>query len=205
MCIRDSKKYVREDKLRRGVALVRRRYPTLTVRTLDMSRLDEEAATILDLYNEAWGENWGHVPMRPAEFAQLVKEMKQIVDPKIVFIVEDAGVPVAFSLSLPNLNLALRHVTDGRLFPTGALQLLARAKAGAITECRNPLMGVRKAYRGHGLDALMNYATITEGPKAGYAACEMSWVLDVNTPLRNALDHLNSVIDKEYAMVETAI
>ncbi len=199
------KKYVREDKLRRGVALVRRRYPDLTVRTLDMARLDEEAATILDLYNEAWGDNWGHVPMRPAEFAQLVKEMKQIVDPKIVFFVEDAGVPVAFSLSLPNLNLALRHVADGRLFPTGALQLLARAKAGAIYECRNLLMGVRKAYRGQGLDALMNYATITEGPRAGYDACEMSWVLDVNAPLRNALEHLNSVVDKEYAMVETAI
>ena len=199
------KKYVREDKMHRGVALVRRRYPGLTIRTLDMSRLDEEAATILDIYNEAWSENWGHVPMRPAEFAQLVKEMKQIVDPRIVFLIEDAGVPVAFTLSLPNLNLVLRHVTSGRLFPTGAIELLARSKAGAVYECRNLLMGVRKAYHGRGLDAMLNVATIIEGPASGYDACEMSWVLDVNTPLRNAMDHMGAVIDKEYAMVEKAI
>ena len=199
------KKYVREDKMHRGVALVRRRYPGLTIRTLDMSRLDEEAATILDIYNEAWSENWGHVPMRPAEFAQLVKEMKQIVDPKIVFIIEDAGVPVAFTLSLPNLNLALRHVPSGRLFPTGALTLLARGTFGGIYECRNLLMGVRKAYHGRGLDAMLNVATIVEGPAAGYDACEMSWVLDVNAPLRNALHHMGAVIDKEYAMLEMAI
>ena len=66
-------------------------------------------------------------------------------------------------------------------------------------------MGVRKAYHGRGLDALMNYATITEGPKAGYDACEMSWVLDANKPLLNALAHLGSVVDKEYAMLEKTI
>ena len=199
------KKYVQVDKLRRGVLLMQRRYPTLTLRTLDLSRLESEAQIILDIYNEAWSANWGHVPMRPAEFAQLVKEMKAIVDPKIVFFIEDAGVPVAFTLSLPNLNQGLKHVRDGRLFPTGALKLLARGTFGGIYECRNLLMGVRKAYHGRGLDAMLNLATIEEGPKAGYDACEMSWVLDANKPLLNALAHLGSVVDKEYAMLEKAM
>lgn len=196
------KKYVDVTKLDRGVSLVLRRNPSLTVRTLDMSRFDEEAATILDIYNEAWSRNWGHVPMTKAEFDQLTHEMKQIVDPRVVFIVEDNGTPVAFSISLPNINQALKEVPDGRLLPFGLLKLLARAKFGGISEVRTLLMGVRLAWQGKGLDALMNHAIIHDGPKNGYHGCEMSWVLDINDKLINSLININSVKDKEYAMFE---
>lgn len=196
------KKYVRIDKLRRGAELVRRRNPGLTVRTLEMDRFDEEARTILHIYNDAWANNWGHVPMTAAEFAQLAREMKQVVDPKIVFLVEDAGTPVAFSISLPNLNLALRHIPNGRLFPLGLPKLLAYATFGGIYECRTLLMGVLQKYQGRGIDALLNLATIEEGPRAGYDASEMSWVLDVNHRMRNALEDIRGVVDKEYAMYE---
>lgn len=196
------KKYVNVEKLRRGVELVKRRNPELTIRTLDMSRFEEEARAILHIYNEAWSRNWGHVPMTENEFAHLTKMMKQIVDPRIVFIVEDAGKPVAFSISLPNINAALRHVPDGKLLPTGLVKLLAYSKFGGIHECRNPLMGVLHSHQGRGIDALINLELITEGPRAGYDACEMSWVLDANHVLRNALSAINSVVDKEYAMYE---
>jgi GNAT superfamily N-acetyltransferase len=196
------KKYVNIEKLRRGVDIVRRRHPGLRVRTLDMTRFDEEARTILDIYNEAWSRNWGHVPMTENEFAHLIKMMKQVVDPNIVFLVEDEGKPVAFSISLPNLNLALRHVPDGRLLPTGLAKILAYSKFGGVYECRNLLMGVLHSHQGRGIDALINLELITNGPKHGYDASEMSWVLDANHVLRNALAAMNSVVDKQYAMYE---
>ncbi|HET6568334.1 MAG TPA: hypothetical protein VFG50_10250, partial [Rhodothermales bacterium] len=97
------KKYTNIDKLKRGVELIYRRNPGLTLRTLDMKRFDKEAKTVLRIYNDAWGNNWGHVPMTDAEFAQLAKQMKQIVDPNVVYMLELNGEPVAFSISLPNL------------------------------------------------------------------------------------------------------
>jgi GNAT superfamily N-acetyltransferase len=196
------KKYVQIEKLKRGVELVRKRTPGLHIRPLDMSRFDEEAQNILRIYNDAWSKNWGHVPMTEREFAHLAKEMKQIVDPRIVFVVEHENEPVAFSISLPNLNQALKFVPSGRLFPAGLPQLLARSKFGGIYECRMPLMGVMLKYQGRGLDSLLILETIMEGPKYGYDACEMSWVLDENYRLRNALDALGGVIDKQYAMFE---
>lgn len=196
------KKYVQVDKMRRGVEIVKRRNPGLSVRTLDMSRFDQEADAILNIYNEAWANNWGHVPMTEREFAALAKMMKQVVDPNIVFIVEDNGVPVAFTLALPDMNQALRHVPDGRLGPTGLAKLLAYAKFGGVYECRNLLMGVLPAYRGRGLDAMMNLELITKGPEAGYDACEMSWVLDANQVLKNSLDAMGAVVDKQYALFE---
>ena len=199
------KKYVQIDKLKRGVELIKRRRPGLSLRPLDMNRFDEEAAAIRDIYNDAWSDNWGHVPMTEGEFNQLADDMKQIVDPNIVFILEDEGTPVAFSISLPNLNQALRHVDDGRLFPLGLPKLLAYSHFGGVYECRTLLMGVRQEYQGRGLDAILNLAIIERGPRHGYDASEMSWVLDTNHRLLNALPSIGGVKDKEYAMLEKPI
>ncbi|PSQ89316.1 MAG: hypothetical protein BRD45_03620 [Bacteroidetes bacterium QS_8_64_10] len=198
-------KYVKTQKLRRGAKLIRRRHPGLELRTLDMDRFEEEAATILDIYNDAWSDNWGHVPMTEAEFDQLTSELKLIVDSELVFILEDEGRPVAFAISLPDINQALRHVEDGRLFPLGLPKLLAYQHFGGVHQIRMPLMGVRKEYQGQGLYAPLVLETVEEGPRRGYPACEMSWVLDSNTALKNALEEMGGVIDKEYAMFEKSL
>jgi len=198
------KKYVEFDRLKRGAAIVRRRTPGLSVRTLDMDDFDREAQRVLDIYNEAWAHNWGHVPMTDAEFDQLAGQLKQIVDPNMVFFVEQEGEPVAFSITLPNINQALRHVSDGRLFPFGLPKLLLNAHYG-VYECRMPLMGVRTEFQGKGLDALLVLETIENGPSNGFDACEMSWVLDTNERLKNHVSSLGAVVDKEYAMFEYAM
>jgi hypothetical protein len=196
-----NNKYLSIEKLRRGVDLIYRRRPTLSLRKLDMGQFDRDARIVLDIYNDAWSNNWGHVPMTPNEFAHLAKDLKKVVDPNIVYILEDAGRPVAFSVSLPNINLALRH-TNGRLLPFGLFQLLLRARFGGIYECRTLLMGVIKEYQGMGLDAIMNLQIMIDGPKNGYMASEMSWVLDNNPAMINAMMSFGGVKDKEYAMFE---
>ena len=196
------KKYARLDKLRRGVEIVKRRHPDLKLRRIDMSRFWDDARTMLGIFNDAWSENWGHVPMTESEFKHLAKEMKQVIDPSIVFLLEKGGEPVAFSVSLPNINLALRRVRTGRLLPFGFLKLVACAKFGGVYECRTALMGVLRKYQGCGFDALLNLATIEEGPRNGYDAAELSWVLDTNEVLRNSLVSMGSTVDKEYALFE---
>jgi hypothetical protein len=195
-------KYARTDRLKRGVEIIYRRNPGLKLRTLDMARFDEEARTVLHIYNDAWSHNWGHVPMTEREFAQLAKDLKQVVDPRIVYILEEHGTPVAFTISLPNINLALRRNRAGRLLPGGLLRLLAYDKLAGFHECRTPLMGVLRSHQGRGLDAILNLAIIEGGPANGYEASDMSWVLDNNHVLRNALESFGGVVDKEYAMLE---
>jgi hypothetical protein len=196
------KKYVDTGKLRRGAEIVKKRNPGLKLRNIDMRRFAEESKTILHIYNDAWSRNWGHVPMTEPEFAQLAKEMKQIIDPRIVYILEDNGRPVAFSISIPNINQLLKRVNDGRLVPLGLPKMLAYANFGGLYEVRTPLMGILRECQGRGLDAILNLAIIEEGPIHGYDASEMSWVLDSNKVLRNALESFGAVVDKEYAMME---
>ena len=160
---------------------------------------------MLRIYNEAWSQNWGHVGMTEREFEHLAKDLKQVIEPELVFLLEREGEPVAFSISIPNLNQALKHVPSGRLFPLGLPKLLAYAKLGAVYELRMPLMGVLPEFHGRGFDAVLVDATIRTGIERGYDACEMSWVLDVNMPLVNSLEKLGAVRDKEYAMMEMAL
>jgi hypothetical protein len=197
-----QEKYRKMERMHRGVDVIRRRNPDLNVRMLDMSRFDEEARTILEIYNDAWSENWGHVPMTDAEFSHLAKDLKQIVDPRIVFILEKVGRPIGFSISLPNMNQVLRHVRDGRLFPFGLLQLLLRSKFGGVYEIRTLLMGIVKEYQGKGFDAVMNLASLTSNTGTEYTGSEMSWILDANKPMINAIEALGGVKDKEYAMFQ---
>ncbi len=198
-------KIVNTDKLRRGTEIVKRRNPDLRLRELDMKRFEADARIMREIYNDAWSDNWGHVPVTEAEFAQMTRDMKQIVDPHIVYFLEKGDETVAFVASLPNLNEALVHVRSGRLFPTGLFKLLAYSHFGTNKEIRMPLMGVRRKYHGRGFDALLILETIDRADALGYQACEMSWILDNNHALRNALKSINSVIDKEYALFEKTL
>lgn len=195
------KKYMDMDRLRRGVELVYRRNPGLTLRTPDMSRFDEEIRIVRDIYNEAWTDNWGFVPITDDEYTYLAAEMKQLIDPNLIYILEMNGEPVAFSLSLPNINLGLRRIRNGRLFPTGLLKLLALDKLGGYYDTRMLLMGVRKKYQGRAFDTIPVLATMEYG-RAVYDACEMSWILDSNHVLKNLMPAIGGVVDKEYALLE---
>jgi GNAT superfamily N-acetyltransferase len=152
-------KTAKMEKLKRGTDLIMRKWPSLSIRNMDMSRFEDEARLILDMYNDAWSDNWGHVPMTEAEFQQMAKELKQIVDPRLAIIVEDDGEAVGFAVSLPDLNYAFKTMKSGRLLPVGILKLLFLATSGVIREIRMPLMGVRKSHHGKGLDAMLVYQT----------------------------------------------
>ncbi|MFN3597748.1 MAG: hypothetical protein ACK41D_10815 [Rubricoccaceae bacterium] len=192
-------------RFKRGVDVVYRRHPDLRVRPLDRRRLGQEVAAAMRIYNAGWAGNWGHVPYTEAEAQHLAADLKQILDPDLFLFAELSGEPVAFSVSLPNVNAALRHVPDGRLFPLGLPRLLAHARFGAVHELRMPLMGVLPEHQGRAFDVPLIYETIRTGRRKGFDACEMSWVLETNTRLINALENLGAVRDKEYALFERAL
>jgi len=198
-------RFFNKEKMARGIGLLKRRYPTLTIRQMKMDRFEEEARLIKDIYNDAWSENWGHVPMTDAEFSQLAKDMKQIIDERLVVFAEIDGEAVGFAVLLPDLNYAFKAIPSGRLLPFGLLKLLTIATSGVIREARMPLMGVRKAHQGKAIDTLLIHETVVKSLEVGILAAEMSWVLDSNKVLINSLESMGGVMEKEYAMFETSI
>ena len=197
--------YIHSDRMARGAAIVARRNPGITVRSLDPKRFDQDVAAAMRIYNQAWAENWGHVPYTEREALHLAGEMKPIIEPDLFLFAELDGEPIAFSASLPNLNQALRHLPKGRLASLGLPRVLGTWKLGGVYEIRMALMGVLPEHRNAGLDALLIHHTIVNGRRDGYQAAELSWVLDSNKALTNSLDKLGCTRDKEYAMFQATL
>jgi GNAT superfamily N-acetyltransferase len=172
------------------------------LRTLRMREFDREVERINEVYNAAWQYNWGFVPMDQAEFEYTAKNLKQIVDPDLVFIAEYDGQPVAFSLALPDVNQALIHL-NGRLFPFGLLKLLWHTKVRSkIESIRMITFGVIPAFQKRGIDSAMYIATYKRAVAKGYKWAELSWMLETNELMVRAAKQMGATPTKKHRIVE---
>lgn len=192
------------ERLQRGVELIMKRNE-FTVRTLNMKRFDEELERIKKIYNAAWEKNWGFVPMTDAEFDFLAKQLKQIVDPDLLFIAEHKGEPVGFSLCLPNINEVLGRIRDGRLLPFGLFKLLWYMRPGKIRSLRVLTLGIVKEHRNSGIDVVFYHKCFENGMRKGYLWGEMSWILEDNTAMNRALERMGAIAYKRYRIYQTSV
>lgn len=185
------------DRMYKAEEIVRRRMPKLRIREVDIDNLKEEVEIVRHIFNKAWSRNWGFVPLTKKELEELANDLKLILDPSIAHIAEIDNEPVAFSIALPDLNQALKHM-DGTLFPTGIFKLLWYRRE--IDQIRTALMGVLPEYQGKGIDALLHKETIINGKEAGYKSSELSWVLQTNTEMIRVAEKIGAKIEKKYRM-----
>jgi len=186
------------ERLERGVNILKKRYP-FSIRTLNMKKFWDEVDLFKRVYNSAWSANWGAVPMTDAEFEYLAKDLKMIVNPDLCYIAEMDNEVVGFSLTVPDANQAIKHA-NGRLFPFGLFKLLWHMRQ--IDFVRVLALGVIDEYRNHGIDAALYYETFKRGMDMGFYSGEMSWILEDNYPMRNALEKMGAEIYKTYRIYE---
>lgn len=171
----------------------------IRVRPIDMKRFDEEVALLEEIYNAAWERNWGFVPMTPAEFAFMAKQLKPVVDPNYALVAEVDGDPVGFGLALPDFNQALKHI-NGRLLPFGLLKLLWHKRN--IDQVRIITLGVKAGYRRLGLDALMYLRIYEQAETDAIKRGECSWILEDNWDMRRAIERLGGTVYKVYRIYD---
>ena len=110
--------------------------PRIRIRKVDKSKFDEEAAIILAILNDAWSDNWGFVPLTAPEIDDVGMKLKPIVFNDLIRIAELDGKPVAFMITLPDLNEAIKPL-NGNLLPFGwAKLLLVAAQAQGAHDAR---------------------------------------------------------------------
>ncbi len=189
----------RVDRMDRVAALARKR--GVQVRALRMKEFGAEIERIRVVYNSAWADNWGHVPISAEDWAYKAKDMKAVFDPDLVRIAEVKGEPVGFYLGLPDLNVEIRK-SGGRLFPFGWWGLL-RARH-RVDRMRIVALGVVPQRRIRGIETLLlsdSYRT------AGwrYTWAEASWVLADNTAMVNGLMKFELTPYKRWRLYERAL
>jgi hypothetical protein len=115
----------------------------INVRGVSLKDFDKEAAIILDILNDAWADNWGFVPITDSEVAYTAKKLKPLIKSDLVQIAEYEGEPVAFMMTLPNVNEVLAKIGP-KPSPLGWIKLLLWIWRPRVRTMRVPLMGVRK-------------------------------------------------------------
>ena len=172
------------------------------VRPIDMSRFEEEVRLILDIFNDAWRDNWGFVPMNEGELVLLAKELRPVFDPRFCGFVVVGGQDVGFHLALPDYNRVLIDM-HGRLFPTGIFRLLAYKRRFDTT--RELLMGVRQSHQSQGLDVLLYEHILDVSWNNGVHVSEASWVLETNAPMLNTMMRAGARPWRRYRMLSKAL
>ena len=179
------------------------------LRRLNMKNYEEDLKIILDIYNDAWSDNWMALPFTQAELDKVVKDMKLLIREEFTYIAEYDGVPMAMMVTLPNLNEVIADL-NGSLFPFGIFKLLWRLKVNPTYKtARVPLMGVRKEFQNTVVGGAMAFALIEEcrihATAEGLTHAELSWVLEENTRLSKMLETIGCWRYKNYRLYSKSL
>jgi GNAT superfamily N-acetyltransferase len=175
----------------------------ITVRHVRLSDFEAEVARIKSIYNSAWENNWGAVPMTDREFDRMAQEMKLIVREELLLVAEVKGEPVAFSMTLPDANEAIK-AANGRLttfgLPIGLVKLLLASRR--IRRLRLTALGIKEGYRRRGIDAILYLDTLRTAKRLGYEGGEISWTLEDNHLVNRAIESMGGRKSKTYRVYQ---
>jgi GNAT superfamily N-acetyltransferase len=188
---------VDRERSNRAMKIVKKRLPGISIRKINLKKIKDEIKIIRHLFNEAWKNNWGFIPLSEEEFASLASDLKLIVDDDFAHIAEIDGKPVGFSVALPEYNQILRNL-NGKLLPFGIFKILWNRKK--INKVRTALMGVLPEYQGKGIDALLHREAIENGLVKGIDGSEVGWILENNIQMIRVAEKLGGVNEKTYRM-----
>lgn len=181
----------------------------LKLRNVDKSHFDRDAKIIMNILNDAWSDNWGFVPLTDHEIDHVGVKLKPIVYEDLIMIAEWEGKPVAFLMTLPDLNDRTKGM-KGSLLPFNWAKLLWWLKFPKSPTMRVPLMGVVKELQNSRMASQMAFMMIEyirreAVAKYGSIRGELGWVLEDNQGMVAIADAIESKINRVYTVYEKAI
>jgi GNAT superfamily N-acetyltransferase len=172
------------------------------IRSMRKRELEAEIASFMEVYNAAWGENWGFVPITDEEVRFQARNLKPILREEWAMIAEKDGEVVGAALTLPDVNQVLAKL-DGRLLPFGWLTFLRQRRK--IDWVRVFALGVKPEYQHWGVAAALYVRHIDTAKKLGMPGGETGWILETNEPMNRAMEGMGGEIVKRYRLYELGL
>jgi hypothetical protein len=175
----------------------------LTFRDLEQSRFWDEVERCWEIYNAAWEQNWGFVPMSRDEFFHMAKSLKPLLIPQFAFLAEVNGMPAGFMLSTPDFNLVFKRIRNGRLFPFGIAKILfgkSRIRTGRVIA-----LGIKKEFRTSSVLPVFMYEAARRAIAYGSPGAEASWVLEENQAMRQPIETIGGRVYRRWRIFERAL
>jgi hypothetical protein len=179
----------------------------IRVRQVDLKHYDRDVGIICAILNDAWSDNWGFVPFTEAEVAHTARELKPLVRPDLIRIAEYDGEPVAFMMTLPDLNGIQKQVNGPRGKPSllGWVRLLLWLRKPRPADMRVPLMGVVKRLQSSRMASQLAFMMIEYIRRAAISDYlgkrgEIGWILEDNQGMNAIAEAIDSRVNREYVI-----
>ena len=170
------------DRLGRIATKIKQRNPNLTFRPVLRKTLQQDLVKVKEVYNAAWEDNWGFVPMTDAEVDFMAARLKPLLMEGLIWLAEAGAEPVAFLLAMPDYNIPLKPLQGRLLTPK--------------------LLGFIPA---KGLESAMLIEGLRVGIAAGVTESEASWILEDNVMMCRMLEAIGGRAYKTYRLYERPV
>lgn len=179
----------------------------ITVRSFNLRDFEAEVQRCNTVYNGAMERNWGFVSLTEAEFRYMARRLKELAEPRLVLLAEVDGYPVGFSITLPDMNEAVRPL-NGRLCPYGlpinVVRFLWRKRS--IKTARMIVLDVLEKYRRRGIAEMLILKSLDFGKNvAHYTGAELGWTLEDNYLVNQTIEAVGAKKYKVYRIYEKSI
>ncbi|MCA1793771.1 MAG: acyl-CoA N-acyltransferase [Desulfobacteraceae bacterium] len=164
---------------------------------------DAEFVLIRQIYNDAWADNWGFVPVTEKEMQDIQKNVMEFADPDMAFFIYYEEEPAAFCLVFPDINPLLKRL-DGRVGLLGLLKYFLYKKE--IIGLRLFMFGIKEKYRQLGFPMLaFHHIYEIVRKKEKYQYMEMGWTLEDNEAINELIEEAGAKKYKKYRIFRKSL
>jgi hypothetical protein len=174
--------------------------PHYSFRYLRKDELHKLPDYILTVYNKAWANRFENPELSLAQAKIIVKQMKPIMDRRLLYFGFYNDEPVSFFLSLPEINQIFKYV-NGKLNWIGKLKFVWHTLRKTNRKAFGILFGVAPEHQAKGLDGAMVMASrkVLQDEYKRYDEYEMNWIGDFNPKMINIVDQVGGKVNKRHA------
>ncbi|WP_422361453.1 hypothetical protein [Reichenbachiella sp.] len=173
--------------------------PDYSFEHMKLSNLEKYTEDFRLVYNVAWANHDGVAEMSKEQSQAIMKQMKPIIDEKIIWFAYYKGEPVAFYLNLPEVNQIFKYV-NGKLDLIGKLKFVWHKWRKTNKKMLGLVFGVAPAHQGKGLDGALVMATaqMVQKDYKRYPILEMNWIGDFNRKMILVVKQVGGEIGKTH-------
>jgi hypothetical protein len=174
--------------------------PDYEFRHLRKDEVPKLAEYIFKVYNSAWANRSENPELTMAQAHLAVKQMKPIMDLKLLYFGFYKGEPVAFFLSLPEINQIFKYL-NGKLDLIGKIKFLWHTFTKTNRKAFGILFGVVPEHQAKGVDGAMVMAArkVLQDEYNRYDEYEMNWIGDFNPKMINVVEQVGATVAKRHA------
>jgi hypothetical protein len=160
--------------------------PAFRARYIELNNLAKYAADFTEIYNKAWSGHGGMKQLRLEQVTHMFKQMKAIIDPRLIWFAYYRDTPIAMFVNIPDLNQWFKYL-NGKFGLAAKLKFLWIKKTRPNKKFTGIAFGIVPEFQGKGVDSYIIAETGKLVNTTSYTEYEMQWIGDFNPKMINVV------------------